>query len=66
VVDRTFAWFNRNRRFAKDFEHTLRSATAFLYAAALSRAITLPAPLPILVSAGTAMFAIELAGALAF
>ena len=34
VVERTFASFNRNRRLAKDFEHTLRSATAFLYAAA--------------------------------
>jgi transposase len=34
VVERTFAWLNRNRRLAKDFEHTTRSATAFLYAAA--------------------------------
>lgn len=34
VVERTFAWLNRNRRLAKDFEDTLRSATAFLYAAA--------------------------------
>ena len=34
VVERTFAWLNRNRRLAKDFEHTVRSATAFLYAAA--------------------------------
>jgi transposase len=34
VVERTFAWINRNRRLAKDFEHTIRSATAFLYAAA--------------------------------
>lgn len=33
VVERTFAWLNRNRRVAKDFEHTIRSATAFLYAA---------------------------------
>jgi hypothetical protein len=28
------AWINRNRRLAKDFEATLASATAFLYAAA--------------------------------
>ena len=34
VVERTFAWINRNRRLAKDFERTIRSATAFLYAAA--------------------------------
>lgn len=34
VVERTFAWINRNRRLAKDFERTIRSATALLYAAA--------------------------------
>ncbi len=34
VVERTSAWINRNRRLAKDFERTIRSATAFLYAAA--------------------------------
>ena len=34
VVERTFAWINRNRRLAKDFERSIRSATAFLYAAA--------------------------------
>ncbi len=42
VVERTFAWLNRNRRLAKDFGHTVRSATAFLYAASamlLSRRI---------------------------
>jgi transposase len=33
VVERTFAWLNRNRRLAKDFEATIASATAFLYAA---------------------------------
>lgn len=33
VVERTFAWFGRNRRLAKDFEATIASATAFLYAA---------------------------------
>ncbi len=34
VVERSFAWLNRNRRLAKDFEHSIRSETAFLYAAA--------------------------------
>ena len=33
VVERCFAWFGRNRRLAKDFEATVESATAFLYAA---------------------------------
>jgi transposase len=35
VVERFFAWINRNRRLAKDFEGTLASATAFLYAASV-------------------------------
>ena len=33
VVERFFALINRNRRLAKDFEATIASATAFLYAA---------------------------------
>jgi transposase len=33
VVERCFAWLGRNRRLAKDFEATIASATAFLYAA---------------------------------
>jgi putative transposase len=33
VVERFFAWVNRNRRLAKDFEATIASATAFLHAA---------------------------------
>ena len=33
VVERFFAWLNRNRRLAKDFEATIASAEAFLYAA---------------------------------
>ena len=33
VVERCFAWLGRNRRLAKDFEATIGSATAFLYAA---------------------------------
>ena len=30
VVERFFAWINRNRRLAKDFEGTIASATAFV------------------------------------
>ena len=35
VVERTFAWLNRNRRLAKDFERTIESATAWLYFASI-------------------------------
>jgi putative transposase len=35
VVERFFAWINRNRRLWKDAEATIESATAFLYAAAV-------------------------------
>jgi putative transposase len=35
VVERLFAWINRNRRLAKDFEGTIVSTTAFLYAASV-------------------------------
>ena len=35
VVERTFAWFGRNRRLAKDFEATLESATAWLLLASV-------------------------------
>jgi transposase len=35
VVERFFAWLGRNRRLAKDFEATIASATAFLYAASV-------------------------------
>ena len=33
VVERFFAWINRNRLLAKDVEATIASAAAFLYAA---------------------------------
>ena len=33
VVERFFAWVNRNRRLAKDFEATIKSVEAFLRAA---------------------------------
>jgi putative transposase len=35
VVERFLAWINRNRRLAKDFEATIASANAFLYAASV-------------------------------
>jgi putative transposase len=35
VVERLFAWIGRNRRRAKDFEATIASANAFLYAASV-------------------------------
>ena len=35
VVERFFAWISRNRRLAKDFEATIASAKAFLYAASV-------------------------------
>jgi putative transposase len=35
VVERFFAWIGRNRRLAKDFEATIDSAGAFLYAASV-------------------------------
>ncbi len=35
VVERFFAWINRNRRLAKDFEATIASAQSFLYAASV-------------------------------
>lgn len=35
VVERFFAWIGRNRRLAKDFEATIPSAKAFLYAASV-------------------------------
>jgi transposase len=35
VVERTFAWLNRNRRLAKDFEVTVASSEAWLYLASV-------------------------------
>jgi transposase len=35
VVERFFAWIGRNRRLAKDFEATIDSARAFLFAASV-------------------------------
>jgi len=36
VVERFFAWLGRNRRLAKDFEVSIASAKAFLYAASVT------------------------------
>ncbi len=46
VVERTFAWLGRNRRLAKDFEATIASATACLYAASAMLLIRRLAPAP--------------------
>jgi transposase len=35
VVERTFAWLNRNRRLAKDVEATIESAATWLYIASV-------------------------------
>ena len=35
VVERTFAWLNRNRRLAKDFENSIASATAWIFMASV-------------------------------
>ena len=35
VAERLLAWLNRNRRLAKDFEASIKSAEAFLYAASV-------------------------------
>jgi len=45
VVERTFAWLNRNRRLAKDFEQSIASATAWIFMASvqlLTRRIAKP------------------------
>ncbi len=35
VIERTFAWFGRNRRLAKDFEQTIASAEAWFLIASV-------------------------------
>ena len=35
VVERTFAWLNRSRRLAKDFEHSIASAEAWIFIASI-------------------------------
>jgi transposase len=48
VVERFFAWINRNRRLAKDFEASIDSAKAFLYAASVMLLIRRIASIPYL------------------
>lgn len=43
VVERFFAWINRNRRLAKGVEATIASAEAFLYAASAILLLRRPA-----------------------
>lgn len=33
IVERTFGWWNRRRRLAKDYERTIESSRAFIYVA---------------------------------
>ena len=40
VVERTFAWLNRCRRLAKDFENRTRNALAFLKLASMRMMVT--------------------------
>jgi len=35
VVERTFAWFGRNRRLAKDFEKSIHSAETWIFLASI-------------------------------
>jgi len=35
VIERTFAWFGRNRRLAKDFEQTIASSEAWIMIASV-------------------------------
>jgi transposase len=37
VVERTFAWLNRNRRLAKDFERSIESAINWLFLASVNQ-----------------------------
>ena len=39
VVERTFAWFGRNRRLAKDFENLAETLAAFVAIASIQIAI---------------------------
>jgi putative transposase len=39
IVERTFSWFNNNRRLAKDYERTTTSAESFLWLAHIRRTI---------------------------
>ncbi|MEP7359406.1 MAG: transposase, partial [Anaerolineales bacterium] len=39
VVERTFGWFGRYRRLARDYEHTVESSEAMVYLASIRRTL---------------------------
>lgn len=41
VVERTFGWLGRYRRLSRDFEHTVSSSKAMVYAASVQRMLRL-------------------------
>lgn len=41
VVERTFGWFGRYRRLARDYEHQTRSSEAMVYLASIHRMLRL-------------------------
>jgi len=41
VVERTFGWLGRYRRLSRDFEHTVQSSEAMVYAASVRRMLRL-------------------------
>jgi putative transposase len=47
VVERTFAWFGRYRRLAKDFEKLLEHSTGLIYLASVHRLLNHLAPAPL-------------------
>jgi transposase len=46
IVERTLAWWSRNRRLAKEYEHLLASSTLLLYLAAVQLLLKRLAPHP--------------------
>lgn len=44
VVERTFGWFGRYRRLARDYEHTVSSSEAMVYLASLRRMLSMATP----------------------
>jgi putative transposase len=44
VVERTFGWFGRYRRLARDFEHTVSSSEAMVYVASIRRMLKMLPP----------------------
>jgi len=42
VVERTFSWFGRNRRLAKDFENLAQTLAAFVTLASIQLAVRRP------------------------